>query len=181
MTTLPVLKVVLAGEDGVGKTSLSHRFCEGSFETAYPPSVGVDFHSKIIDMEGEVVKLSIWDLAGQERFEAVRAGFYRGSLAAGLVYDLTQPESLKRLVRWYQEIARLLPGLPFVVIGNKADLAQMEVDRVGMEFAKAIRAKYARASALSGEGVEAAFSELAQQARSRFEETLESKASGEAA
>lgn len=178
MSTFPLLKVVLAGDDGVGKTCLSHRFCSGKFEAMQPASIGVDFQSRVIELEDNPVKLSIWDLAGQERFASVRAGFYRGSLAAGLVYDLTQPESLKDLVRWYQEISKALPGLPFLVIGNKTDLVSTPADRVGLEFAKVIRASYARTSALSGDGVEDAFIQLARLAVNRMEASSDQGSKG---
>ncbi len=173
MSTYPLLKVVITGDDGVGKTSLAHRFCQGTFEAPQPASVGVDFQTKIIELDGSPVKLSVWDLAGQDRFEAVRVGFYRGSLAAALVYDLNAPNTLKDLVRWYQEITRAIPRLPFLVIGNKADLVSAPSDRIGLEFTKVIKARYARTSALSGEGVEEAFMQLAKLAEGRFERKLE--------
>ena len=68
-----------------------------------------------------MVKLSIWDMAGQDRFEIVRGGFYRGSRAAALVYDVTSIASLGNLKRWRDEVLRVRPGQPFVVVGNKVD------------------------------------------------------------
>lgn len=165
MTTTPILKVVIAGDPGVGKTSLVQRFCTGAFIHVGQPSVGVDFQSKLLELPEGPVKLSMWDLPGEQRFAAVRESFYRGSLAAALVYDLTVPETLKSLAAWYKEILRSVPNQRFVVVGNKSDLAVEASDRIGQELARVIRAEYIRTSALTGEGVQELFTLLAQRAQ----------------
>ena len=80
---VPLLKVVIAGDGTVGKTSLVRRYCEGKFQSARIATIGVDFYTQRVALSSGVVKLSIWDMAGQERFGVVRTGFYRGSRAAG--------------------------------------------------------------------------------------------------
>ena len=72
MTTVPVLKVVIAGDGNVGKTSLIRRYCEGKFEQSRVATIGVDFQTKLVELTGGPVKLSIWDMAGQERFQVMR-------------------------------------------------------------------------------------------------------------
>jgi GTPase SAR1 family protein len=67
------------------------------------------------------VKLSIWDVAGQPRFQAVRESFYRGSVSAALVYDLGEKNSLDNLPSWVEEVHKFAPAVKFVVIGNKLD------------------------------------------------------------
>ena len=168
MNPVPLLKVVIAGDGDVGKTSLVRRYCEGKFETSRVMTIGVDFQTKLVNLPEQTVKLSIWDMAGQDRFSSIRTGFYRGSLVSALVYDLTVPETLKKLVNWYFEIAKVVPNQKFVVVGNKSDLVVDEPDRVGLQFAKVIRAEYIRTSAATGTGVDDMFEALARIAYSNL-------------
>ncbi len=161
MSSVPVLKVVVAGNGNVGKTSLIRRFCEGKFEEARVATIGVDFQTQTVDLDGKTVKLSIWDMAGQDRFQVIRAGFYRGSRAAALVYDVTEPESLESLVRWREEILEVVDDQPFVVVGNKIDLERTQQPEHAQQFAGLIKAPYLETSALDGNGVDQLFEALA--------------------
>lgn len=161
MTTIPVLKVVIAGDGNVGKTSLIRRYCEGKFEQSRVATIGVDFQTKLVQLENGPVKLSIWDMAGQERFQVMREGFYRGSLAAALVYDVTASSSLENLGRWRQEILEVVPQVPLIVVANKRDLAPDKPLTDGRGHAEGIGAQHLETSALTGQGVEAMFETLA--------------------
>ncbi len=161
MTSLPVLKVVVAGDGNVGKTSLIRRFCEGRFEQSRVATIGVDFQTQRVHLPDGAIKLSIWDMAGQERFQVMREGFYRGSLAAALVYDLTEPESLAHLERWRGEIMEVVPNSPQLVVGNKRDLVPDASLTAGEQFAERIGAKHLVTSARTGEGVQRLFTGLA--------------------
>jgi small GTP-binding protein len=167
VSKLPVLKVVIAGDENVGKTSLVRRYCEGKFDASRVATIGVDFQTQVVQLPEQSVKLSIWDMAGQEHFRAVRTGFYRGSLAAALVYDVTYPESLVHLERWREEITEILPDQQFVVAGNKIDLVQTRGYKKGVNFSDSISAHYLETSALSGEGVADLFTAMAQIAYTR--------------
>lgn len=103
---IPVYKVSILGDGAVGKTSLVRRYCEGRFEHSRVMTIGVDFQIKVVQVGERSIKLSIWDVAGQPRFKAMREGFYRGSLAAALVYDLPLDESLMNLDGWYLELKK---------------------------------------------------------------------------
>jgi small GTP-binding protein len=161
MSSIPVLKVVVAGDGTVGKTSLVRRFCEGKFEMTRVATIGVDFQTKLVELPDRTVKLSIWDMAGQDRFQVIRTGFYRGSRAAALVFDVTSPESFANLERWRQEIIEVVPQQPFVVVGNKTDLERRISPEQGAAFAQGIQAAYVETSALSGTGVPDLFLSLA--------------------
>lgn len=161
MTTIPVLKVVIAGDGNVGKTSLIRRYCEGKFEQSRVATIGVDFQTKLVDLAAGSVKLSIWDMAGQERFQVMREGFYRGSRAAALVYDLTEPKSLEDLVRWRREILKVVPDIAMVVVANKRDLAPDHPMTYGRMLAEKINTQHLVTSARTGEGVEQLFTKLA--------------------
>jgi small GTP-binding protein len=166
VSELPLLKVVVAGDGAVGKTSLVRRYCEGKFQSTRLATIGVDFYTQRVRIpdpsNGEqMVKLSIWDLAGQERFDVVRAGFYRGSRAAALVYDVTSLASLGNLRRWRDEMWAAVPELPFVVVGNKLDLERVVRPDLARAAAAYLGAPYLETSALSGDGVAALFRMLA--------------------
>ncbi len=155
---------MVAGDGNVGKTSLVRQYCEGKFLSSRMMTIGVDFQTKLVTLEERTVKLSIWDMAGQERFRVVRDSFYRGSLAAALIFDLSVPQTLVNLVGWYHEILKVVPDQHFVVVGNKVDLTPDVDDRWGKEFARILRASYVRTSALTGEGVPRLFEYLARAA-----------------
>ncbi len=161
MSSVPVLKVVIAGNGNVGKTSLIRQFCEGKFEQTRVATIGVDFQTQTVDLPEKTVKLSIWDMAGQDRFQFIRAGFYRGSRAAALVYDVTEPESFANLTRWRDEILEAVEQQSFVVVGNKIDLERTQQPQQAQEFADALQAPYLETSALDGSGVAQLFETLA--------------------
>lgn len=151
----------MAGNGNVGKTSLIRQFCEGKFEQTRVATIGVDFQTQTVDLAGQTVKLSIWDMAGQDRFQVIRAGFYRGSRAAALVYDVTEPASLESLVRWRDEILEVVEHQPFIVVGNKIDLERTQQPEHAQQFADLLKAPYLETSALDGSGVAQLFETLA--------------------
>lgn len=167
MGELPLLKVVLLGDGGVGKTSLARRFCEGKFDNSRLMTIGVDFQTKIIELPAGQVKLSIWDLAGQARFQSIREGFYRGSLAAALVYELGNLDTLRSLGNWYREAIKNAPDIKLILVGNKADLVKGQ-DWEGEKLGGLLRVPYFRTSAAHGDGVEEMFHELGEIAHSQF-------------
>ncbi len=156
---LPVYKVVFVGDGGVGKTSLIRRYCEGKFEQTRMMTIGVDFQTKIVETPMGPVKLSIWDLAGQPHFKSVRESFYSGGDVVVLVYDLTDINSLKNLVDWYKEVRQFLPDIPYLLVGNKADLLTKN-EPYGKIFAEKIKSTILQTSASSGEGVEDLFQSI---------------------
>jgi small GTP-binding protein len=161
---LPTLKVVVAGDGSVGKTSLVRRYCEGKFVTSRVMTIGVDFQTKIVELPGGAVKLSIWDMAGQKRFAVMRPGFYRGSRAAALVFDVTNGESFSDLVTWRGEILKVLPNQKFVIVGNKIDLPRAVDSQTAADYAARIHAEYVETSAATGDGVPKLFEVLAKMA-----------------
>ena len=152
-TTVPLLKIVVAGDGNVGKTSLIRQYCEGLFEQSRVATIGVDFQTKTVQIKGHTIKLSIWDMAGQIHFQSVRTGLYRGSRTAALVHDVTNPESLDHLQGWYEEIIAVVPQQRFLVVGNKIDLLADYDPSAAHKFAASIQAPYLTTSASSGAGV----------------------------
>jgi small GTP-binding protein len=159
MSDIPLYKVSVGGDEAVGKTSLIRRYCEGKFEQSRVATIGVDFQTKVVELPSGKVKLSIWDMAGQARFEVVRTGMYRGSRATALVFDLSMPETLEHLAAWQAEASANAKGTKILVVGNKLDLVSER--GAGKSFADSIGAPYVETSAQSGEGVAEMFEALA--------------------
>ncbi|NDJ79184.1 MAG: GTP-binding protein [Chloroflexi bacterium] len=162
MSESPIYKVVLVGDGNVGKTSLVRRFCEGKFEDSRILTIGVDFQIKAVQLGEREVRLSIWDVAGQDRFRTFRDQFYSGTLAVALVYDVTAPATFFNLPRWREEVMASAPGAPMVVICNKLDLGPVVPPGEVEGWAKFEgRMPFLQTSALTGENIEQFFQGLA--------------------
>ncbi|KAM0791616.1 hypothetical protein ACM66B_006055 [Microbotryomycetes sp. NB124-2] len=117
-------KVVILGSQGVGKTSIVHRYTSGHFSYSLSSTIGASFLTKKLVVDGCKVRLQIWDTAGQERFRSMAPLYYRGALAAILVYDITNEDSFDDIKVWLDELKRnMSPDLIIHVVGSKADLA----------------------------------------------------------
>ena len=118
------LKVILAGEAGVGKTSLRRSYLGEGFVTEHLQTIGADFASLTKKIQDYSVLFQIWDIAGQDVFENVRMMYYKGSLGALMVFDAKKLSSLKVLDKWIKELEKGTERgvVPFIIIGNKMDL-----------------------------------------------------------
>jgi small GTP-binding protein len=160
------LKVLLTGAAAVGKTSLVQRFIKNRFAANYKLTVGVDILTKDVEFRpGEFATLSIWDIGGQQRFEFIRSTFYKGAAGALLVFDLTREQTYSETRKWLTEIRQFAgENIPFVLIGNKADLLEdvgEVIDRNdARNFAEKEGSIYIETSAKTGINVDQAFTEL---------------------
>lgn len=119
-----LLKVVLLGDGGVGKTSLFNRFMGKGFKANYLMTIGADFGVKKVNLQdhGEV-KFLVTDVAGQPHFKEVRKTFYQGTSGALIIVDVTRPETFKNSIHWLNEAWTHGPGpFPVIFLGNKNDL-----------------------------------------------------------
>ncbi|CAO1617226.1 unnamed protein product [Sympodiomycopsis kandeliae] len=136
MTARPVdhleAKVVILGAQGVGKTSIVHRYTSGQFNASSVPStIGASFLTKKLVVDNVKCRLQLWDTAGQERFRSMAPMYYRGSHAAVIVYDVTSKESFADVKTWIEELKmNMSKDLVIHVVGSKIDLAPFarEVD-----------------------------------------------------
>jgi len=122
-----LLKVILLGDSGVGKTSLMDRYVNKKYSIQYKATIGADFLTKEVEVDGKLVTLQIWDTAGQERFQSLGNSFYRGADCCILVFDVTNVKSFEALDTWRSEFLAQAnvagpDSYPFVIIGNKIDL-----------------------------------------------------------
>ncbi|BFU23218.1 Rab family GTPase [Entamoeba histolytica HM-3:IMSS] len=121
-----LLKMILIGDSGVGKSSLMNQFIEKTFTAQYKATIGADFLTKEVTINGTATTLQIWDTAGHEKFMSFGAAFYRGSDCCLLVLDVTNEASFKSLDTWKKEFLNganvTNPNdFPFVVLVNKMD------------------------------------------------------------
>ena len=136
-------KLVVLGSQGVGKTSLVHRFVKNAFiaPDKAQSTVGASFiGSRLHDPEsGTTIRLQIWDTAGQERFRSISRLYYRGAQAALLCYDVTNYKSFEDMRAWLQELREHCGGDIIVhVVGTKADIAAAEPEKREVPFERCI-------------------------------------------
>ncbi|KAJ9177699.1 hypothetical protein P3X46_012889 [Hevea brasiliensis] len=122
-----LLKVIVLGDSGVGKTSLMNQYVYKKFSQQYKATIGADFVTKELQVDDNLVTLQIWDTAGQERFQSLGAAFYRGADCCVLVYDVNVLKSFETLNNWHEEFLKQADPvhpdeLPFILLGNKIDL-----------------------------------------------------------
>ncbi|XP_023125134.1 ras-related protein Rab-8B isoform X2 [Amphiprion ocellaris] len=119
-----LLKLLLIGDSGVGKTCLLFRFSEDAFNTTFIATIGIDFKIRTIDIEGKKIKLQIWDTAGQERFRTITTAYYRGAMGIMLVYDITMEKSFDNIRNWIRNIEELAIdyGIKFLETSAKSGI-----------------------------------------------------------
>ncbi len=163
-------KVVLIGAGGSGKTALVNRFLTNKFSEQYIVTIGSQFAVKTVTVESSTgnlvnVKLLVWDLAGQQRFDFIRASYYKGSKGALLIFDTTRKNTFLDLSKWIEETENSLGHrIPIILLANKVDLVEERV--ISTEQCEQFVEEngltgFLETSALSGQNVEAAFRLLA--------------------
>lgn len=155
-----LFKVVLIGDSGVGKSNLLSRFTRNEFCLESKSTIGVEFATRTLQVEGRTVKAQIWDTAGQERYRAITSAYYRGALGALLVYDVTKPTTFDNVSRWLKELRdHADSNIVIMLIGNKTDLKHLRA--VATEDAQSYAEKeglsFIETSALEATNVEKAF------------------------
>lgn len=155
-----LFKVVLIGDSGVGKSNLLSRFTRNEFNLESKSTIGVEFATRSIQVEGKTVKAQIWDTAGQERYRAITSAYYRGAVGALLVYDIAKHLTYENAERWLKELQdHADSNIVIMLVGNKSDLRHLRA--VPTEQAKAFAEKnglsFLETSALDSSNVELAF------------------------
>jgi Ras-related protein Rab-8A len=118
-----VVKAVIIGDSGVGKTNVLLRYCDNCFKPTYSSTIGVDFKVKTLQVEEYKIKLQIWDTAGQEKFKNLSTTFYKGALIIILTYAIDQATSFTNVENWIKQIhEHSSPEVSIFLVGNKSDL-----------------------------------------------------------
>jgi small GTP-binding protein len=158
-----LFKVVLIGDSGVGKSNLLSRFTRNEFNLESKSTIGVEFATKSINVDGKVVKAQIWDTAGQERYRAITSAYYRGAVGALLVYDISKHVTFENVERWLKELRdHAEPNIVVMLVGNKSDLRHRRTvpTEEAMTFAENNSLAFIETSALDSTGVEEAFRQI---------------------
>lgn len=92
-----LIKLLLIGDSGVGKSCLLLRFCQDEFTPSFINTIGIDFKLRNLEIDGKLAKVQIWDTAGQERFKTITTAYYRTAMGFMLVYDVTDPNSFENV------------------------------------------------------------------------------------
>ena len=117
------VKIVVAGDGGVGKTSFLNRLVHDNFDIKSELTKGVDFFSKNIKVNGTDINFVMWDFAGQDQFKSLLDGFVDGSIAAFLLFDLTRASTVENVVNWLEKLKKL-SNMPIMILGTKYDLLE---------------------------------------------------------
>jgi len=160
-----LFKILMIGDSGVGKSSILLRFTDDDFEEDQPCTIGVDFKTKIVNLEDKRVNLTIWDTAGQEKFRSLTSSYYRGAHGIIITYDVTRRDTFDSLSMWLKEVEVYLTDKDPItlLVGNKVDKAERQVSRdEGAKFAKKHSMLFIEASAKTKLGIQQAFEELVQ-------------------
>lgn len=158
-----LFKVVLIGDTGVGKSNLLSRFTRNEFSLESKSTIGVEFATRSIQVDGKTIKAQIWDTAGQERYRAITSAYYRGAVGALLVYDITKLMTYENVERWLKELRdHADSNIVIMLVGNKCDMGYLRT--VSTEDASAFCEKeglsFIETSALESTNVEAAFQQI---------------------
>ncbi|KAH0788712.1 Ras family protein [Histomonas meleagridis] len=128
--TQKVLKIIVVGDMGTGKTSLIRKFVEGNFSEFYKITIGVDFANKVLKFdENSTADVQLWDIAGQERFGSMTGVYYREAVGAVVVFDVMRNATFDMTKVWKKDIdekVRTSLGVPVptILLGNKIDLME---------------------------------------------------------
>mmetsp|Transcript_6949 Transcript_6949/g.14046 ORF Transcript_6949/g.14046 Transcript_6949/m.14046 type:complete len:218 (-) Transcript_6949:275-928(-) len=158
-----LFKVVLIGDTGVGKSNLLSRFTRNEFSLESKSTIGVEFATRSIQVDGKTIKAQIWDTAGQERYRAITSAYYRGAVGALLVYDITKPMTYENVERWLKELRdHADANIVIMLVGNKSDLRHLRTVKTedASAFCEKEALSFIETSALEGANVESAFQQI---------------------
>mmetsp|Transcript_42841 Transcript_42841/g.108162 ORF Transcript_42841/g.108162 Transcript_42841/m.108162 type:complete len:205 (+) Transcript_42841:201-815(+) len=166
---IPVVKLLVIGDSGVGKSCLLLRFSDDTFSPSFLTTIGIDYKIKTVELNGQSVKLQIWDTAGQERFRTITTAYYRGAHGILLVYDVTDEKSFHNIRNWMRNIeTHAVEQVSKLLVGNKCDMVDKKCVSLeqGQALATEFKIPFFETSAKNSINVEDAFLTLAQHCRS---------------
>lgn len=155
-----LFKIVVIGDSAVGKSNLLSRYARNEFNPNSKATIGVEFQTQVMEINGKEVKAQIWDTAGQERFRAVTSAYYRGAVGALVVYDISRRLTFDNVARWLEELKTHADNnVVKMLVGNKSDLEHIREVPVedGKKLAESEGLSFIETSALDNTNVMPAF------------------------
>ena len=168
-----LLKYIIIGDAAVGKSNLLLRFSQDDFKSEYQLTIGVEFGAKNLDIDNKKYRLQIWDTAGQENYRSITRAYYKNSVCAILVYDITNRDSFEHISSWVEDCLAQSPKTVFMVlVGNKSDLSEKRKVSIeeGQQMAKNNNMIFFEASAKTGDNVDKIFEESAKEINKKINE-----------
>jgi Ras-related protein Rab-8A len=136
-----LVKLLLIGDSGVGKSCLLLRYCDDAFAESFISTIGIDFKVRTVEIGGKRVRAQIWDTAGQERFQNILPAYYRNAHGIALVFDVTDEKSFDNVSHWIESIDRhSQSSIELILIANKTDMSAERV--ISTEQATELAKKY---------------------------------------
>ena len=155
-----LLKYVIIGDSGVGKSNILLQYINGKFSDDFKATVGVEFGAKNIEINSRIYRIQIWDTAGQENFRSIARAYYKNSICACIVYDITNRNSFNSVQSWIDDCTKQTPkSILLLLIGNKNDLNDRREGQYeeGAEFAKKRNMIFLETSAKTGNNIDNIF------------------------
>ena len=159
-----LLKYIIIGDAAVGKSNLLLRYTHGQFKPEYQLTIGVEFGAKNIQINNKIFRIQIWDTAGQENFRSITRAYYKNSVCALVVYDISSRDSFNNVGTWVEDCKNQSPKTIFMaLVGNKSDLEDKRAVSYeeGKDFADKNEMMFFETSAKTGVNVDEIFSQTA--------------------
>ena len=153
----PLYKILLLGDSTVGKTCFLLRYMDETFLDLHMATIGLDYRLKTMILEEQkIVKVQLWDTAGQDKFRAITRNYYKGASGIILIYDVTNIKSYENIKKWINEIKEEISDkVTIILIGNKIDnIKERKVTKEqGEKLANEVNIPFFETSAKTGEGI----------------------------
>ena len=157
-------KILLLGDSSVGKTCFLMRYVDNTFQEIHMSTIGLDYKLKTVQLEdGKMVKIQIWDTAGQDRFRSITKNYYKGAHGIVLIYDVTNKKSFENVSNWINQIREEVSDkVTIVLVGNKIDEEEKRVvtTEQGKKMADDFKLMFFECSAKTGVNIDSTFNEL---------------------
>ena len=157
-------KILLLGDSSVGKTCFLMRYADNTFQEIHMSTIGLDYKLKNVQIDdGKIVKIQIWDTAGQDRFRSITKNYYKGAHGIILLYDVTSRKTFENVKNWVAQIKEEVSDkVTIILVGNKIDDKQNRkvTTEEGEEMAKECGLNFFETSAKSGINIDTTFNEL---------------------
>ena len=157
-------KILLLGDSSVGKTCFLMRYTDNTFQEIHMSTIGLDYKLKNVQLDdGKIVKIQIWDTAGQDRFRSITKNYYKGAHGIILIYDITNKKSFENVRNWINQIKEeVSEKVSIILVGNKIDDEEHRVVPTveGEKLSKELGLMFFECSAKSGINIDSTFNEL---------------------
>ena len=168
-----LLKYIIIGDTAVGKSNILTQYVYEKFNEVFQPTLGVEFAAKNAVIDNKIYRIQIWDTAGAESFRSITRAYYKNSVCAFIVYDITKRETFENVQVWLDDIKNQCPQtVLLVLVGNKLDLEnerQISYEE-GESFAQKNNMYFFETSAKTGVNIENLFLKSVETINERIQE-----------